>query len=101
MNSITIRKKESIWSNILDNPILRPHEITKSKHKEAKISSILLISLAITMAIILLMYAGIWYSESIMKQYSACRDKIIAFEPRGFYDSSDEFRLSLSFCDTK
>ena len=53
------------------------------------------------MAIILLMYAGIWYSESIMKQYSACRDKIIAFEPRGFYDSSDEFRLSLSFCDTK
>ena len=46
-------------SNVLDNPILRPHEITKSKHKEPKTSSILLISLAITMAIILLMYAGI------------------------------------------
>ena len=74
-------------SNILDNPILRPHEITKSKHNEVKTSSILLISLAITMTIILLMYAGMWYSESIMKQYSACRDKIIGFEQRGFYES--------------
>jgi hypothetical protein len=88
-------------SNMLDNAILRPNEITKSKHKEPKTSSILLITLAITMAIILLMYAGMWYSESIMKQYSACRDKIIAFEQRGFYDSPDQFRLALSFCDTK
>ncbi len=88
-------------SNILDNPILRPHETTRSKHKEPKTSSILLISLAITMAIILLMYAGIWYSESIMKQYSACRDKIIGFEQRGFYESPEQFRLALSFCDTK
>ena len=88
-------------SNILDNAILRPNEITKSKHKEPKTSSILLITLAITMAIILLMYAGMWYSESIMKQYSACRDKIIAFEQRGFYDSPDQFRLALSFCETK
>ena len=88
-------------SNILDNPILRPHEITRSKHKEPKTSSILLISLAITMAITLLMYAGIWYSESIMKQYSACRDKIIGFEQRGFYESPEQFRLALSFCDTK
>jgi len=88
-------------SNILDNPILRPHEITRSKHKEPKTSSILLISLAITTAIILLMYAGIWYSESIMKQYSACRDKIIGFEQRGFYESPEQFRLALSFCDTK
>jgi len=88
-------------SNILDNPILRPHETTRSKHKEPKTLSILLISLAITMAIILLMYAGIWYSESIMKQYSACRDKIIGFEQRGFYESPEQFRLALSFCDTK
>ncbi len=88
-------------SNILDNPILRPHEITKSKHKEPKTSSILLTSLAITMAIILLMYSGIWYSEGIMKQYSACRDKIIGFEQRGFYESPEQLRLALSFCDTK
>ena len=88
-------------SNILDNPILRPDEITRSKLTEPKTSSILLISLAITMAIILLMYAGIWYSESIMKQYSASRDKIIGFEQRGFYESPEQFRLALSFCDTK
>jgi hypothetical protein len=88
-------------SNILDNPILSPHEITKSKHKEPKTSSILLISLAITIAIILLMYPGIWNSEGIMKQYFACRDKIIGFEQRGFYESPEQFRLSLSFCDTK
>lgn len=88
-------------SNILDNPILRPHEITKSKHKEPKTSSILLTSLAITMAIILLMYSGIWYSEGIMKQYFACRDKIIGFEQRGFYESPEQLRLALSFCDTK
>ena len=87
--------------NILDNPILRPHEITKSKDKEPKTSSILLISLAITMAIILLCYSGIWYSEGIMKQYSASRDKIMGFEQRGFYESPEQFRLSLSFCDTK
>ena len=88
-------------SNILDNPILRPHEITRSKHKEPKISSILLISLAITTAIILLMYAGIWYSESIMKQYSACRDKIIGYEQSGIYKSPEEFRLALTSCDSK
>ena len=88
-------------SNILDNPILRPHEITRSKHKKPKTSSILLISLAITMAIILLMYAGIWYSESIMKQYSACRDKIIGYEQSGIYKSPEEFRLALTSCDSK
>jgi hypothetical protein len=88
-------------SNILDNPILRPHEITKSKHKQPKTSSILLISLAITMAIILMMYAGIWYSENKMEQYSACRDKIIGFEQSRFYESPEQFNLALSFCDTK
>ena len=88
-------------SNILDNPILRPHEITRSKHKEPKISSILLISLAITTAIILLMYAGIWYSESIMKQYSACRDKIIGYEQSGMYTSPEQFKLALSYCGTR
>jgi hypothetical protein len=35
-----------------------------------------------------------------MKQYSACRDKIIGFEQRGMYASPGEFRLALSFCDS-
>jgi len=87
-------------SIILDTPLLRPNEITKSKHGEPKTSSILLISIAIIMAIILLTYAGISYTEG-MKQYSTCRDKIIGYEQHGIYTSPEEFRLALSFCDSK
>jgi len=87
-------------SIILDTPLLRPNEITKSKHGEPKTSSILLISIAIIMAIILLTYAGISYTEG-MKEYSTCRDKIIGYEQRGIYTSPEEFRLALSFCDSK
>ena len=86
-------------SIILDSLLLRTKEITKSKRGEPKTSSILLISAALIMAIILLMYAGISYTEEMMKQYSTCRDKIIGFEHRGIYPSLGEFRLALSFCD--
>ena len=86
---------------ILDSPLLRTKGITKPKNKEPNTSSILLISVAITMAIVLVMYAGLSYTDGMMKQYSACRDKIIGFEQRGFYESPEQFRLALSFCDTK
>ena len=88
-------------SVILDTLFLRTNEITKSKHSEPKTSSILLISVAITMAIILLMYVGILYTEGTMKQYSICRDKIVGFEQRGMYPSPGEFRLALSSCESK
>ena len=88
-------------SIILDTLFLRTKEITKSKHSEPKTSSILLISVAITMAIILLMYVGILYTEGTMKQYSICRDKIVGFEQRGMYPSPGEFRLALSSCESK
>ena len=88
-------------SVILDTLFLRTKEITKSKHSEPKTSSILLISVAITMAIILLMYVGILYTEGTMKQYSICRDKIVEFEQRGKYPSPGEFRLALSSCESK
>jgi len=88
-------------SVILDTLFLRTNEITKSKHSEPKISSILLISVATTMAIILLMYVGILYTEGTMKQYSICRDKIVGFEQRGMYPSPGEFRLALSSCESK
>jgi hypothetical protein len=84
----------------LDTLLLRTKEITKAKLREPKTSSILLISVAITMSIILLMYAGILYTEGMMKQYSTCRDKIVGFEQRGMYPSPGEFRLALSFCDS-
>ena len=87
-------------SIILDTPLLRPTEITKSKHGEPKTSAILLMSVAIIMAIILLMCAGISYTEGMMKQYSTCRDKIVGYEQHGIYTSPEEFRLALSFCDS-
>jgi hypothetical protein len=87
-------------SVILDAPLLRTKEITKSKHGEPKTSSILLISVAIIMAIILLMSAGISYTEGMMKQYSTCRDKIVGYEQHGMYPSAGEFRLALSICDS-
>ena len=87
-------------SVILDTLLLRTKEITKAKLTEPKTSSILLISVAITMSIILLMYVGILYAEGMMKRYSTCRDKIVGFEQRGMYPSPGEFRLALSFCDS-
>jgi len=88
-------------STILDTPLIRPDVIAKSRHGEPKTSSILLISVAITLAIVLLMFAGLSYTEGTMKQYSACRDKIIGYEQSGMYTSPDQFRLALSFCDAK
>jgi len=82
----------------LDTLLLRTKELTKTKLREPKTSSILLISVAITMSIILLMYVGILYTEGMMKQYSTCRDKIVGFEQRGMYPNPGEFRLALSFC---
>ena len=87
-------------SIILDTLLLRTKEITKSKHGEPKTWSILLMSVAIMMGIILLMYAGISYTEGTMKQYSTCRDKIVGYEQSGMYASPGEFRLALSFCDS-
>ncbi len=87
-------------SVILDTLLLRTKEVT-SKRGEPKTSSILLISAAITMAIILMMYAGLSFTEGMMKQYSACRDKIAGYEQRGIFTSQDEFRLALSFCDSE
>ena len=88
-------------SIILDTPLIRPDAIVKSKNVELKTSSILLISVAITLAIVLLMYAGLTYTEGTMKQYSACRDKIVGYEQSGMYTSPDQFRLALSFCEGK
>ncbi|HVD07451.1 MAG TPA: hypothetical protein VNB67_03325 [Nitrososphaeraceae archaeon] len=88
-------------SVILDTLFLRTKETTKSKHGELKTSSILLISAAITMAIILLMYGGIYYTEGMMKQNFTCKDKIVGYEQHAMYPSPEEFRLALSLCDSK
>jgi hypothetical protein len=88
-------------SIILDTPVLRTKEITRSNHGEPKTSSILLISVAITMAIVLLMFTGLTYTEAGYEQYSICRDKIMGYEQSGLYKSTADFRLALSYCDLK
>jgi hypothetical protein len=87
-------------SIILDSLLSKSHQITKSKHCEPKTSSILLLSVAITMAIILLMYGGIYYTEGMMKQNFTCKDKIVGYEQHAMYPSPEEFRLALSLCDS-
>jgi hypothetical protein len=86
-------------SILLHFPHLRTEKVTKSERREPKTSSILLISAVIFIAIILMMYIGILYTESTMKRYSTCRDTIVGYEQGGIYTSPEEFRLALSYCD--
>lgn len=88
-------------SVILDTPISRTNEIAQSKQAAPKTLSILLISLAISLAIVLLTYAAFVYTESMLKQPSTCRDKMIGYEQKGMYDYSEQFRLALSYCGSK
>jgi hypothetical protein len=88
-------------SIILDSLLSKSHQITKSKFVGPSTSSILLISVAITLGIMLLMYAGIMYTESTMKQNFTCKDKIVGYEQHAMYPSPEEFRLALSLCDSK
>ena len=75
--------------------------VTEPKHREPTTSSIVLVSVAIFVGIIILMYAGLMYTETTIKQYSDCRNKIVGFEQHGMYANSDQFKLALSYCDTK
>jgi hypothetical protein len=88
-------------SVILDTLLLRTKEITKSKHGEQKTSSILLISVAIFLTIILVTHMGVVFTENTMKQDSTCRNKIVGFEQRGMYTSPEQFKLALSYCGTR
>jgi hypothetical protein len=74
--------------------------VAKSKQVEPTTSSILLISVAIFLAIILVTHMGVMFTET-MKQPSTCRDKIVGFEQRGMYANSDQFKLALSYCDVR
>lgn len=73
--------------------------VAKPKHAEPKTSSILLVSLSIFIGIIILMYSGLLYTETMMKQFSVCRDKIIGYEQSGMYSSPEDLKVALSYCD--
>jgi len=70
----------------------------RTKPAEPRTSSILLISVAIILGVVLLMYVGILFTEGSMKSYSTCREKIVGFEQRGLYTSPEQFKLALSYC---
>jgi hypothetical protein len=70
----------------------------RTKPAEPRTSSILLISVAVILSVVLLMYVGILFTEGSMKSYSACREKIIGYEQRGIYTSTEQFKLALSYC---
>lgn len=76
-------------------------KLEKTKPAEPKTSSILLISVAIILSVVLLMYVGILFTEGSIKSYSACREKIIGYEQRGLYTGSEQFNLALSYCGLK
>ena len=70
----------------------------KTKPGEPRTSSILLVSVAIFLTVVLLMYVGILFTEGSIKSYSACREKIIGYEQRGLYTRPEQFKVALSNC---
>jgi len=88
-------------SILLEIPTAKTSLITKSKHGESKTSSILLVSAAISIALILLVFVGLTYTDGMIGEYSACRDKIIGFEQHGMYVSPEQFKLAISYCSAK
>lgn len=77
-----------------------PKLVVKSKHVESTTSSILLISIAIFLAIILVTHMGVVFTENTMKKDFSCKDKVVGFEQRGMYSSPEQFKLALSYCGT-
>ena len=75
-------------SILLHTADLGTKEIRKSKRGEPMTSSILLVSVAISIAIVLLIFAGVSYTEAWMEQYSICRDKIIGLSKVDFTKAS-------------
>jgi hypothetical protein len=88
-------------SILLDVPTPRTNLIAKTKHYESKTYSILLISAAISIALVLLVFVGLTYTDGMIGEYSACRDKIIGFEQHGMYGSPEQFKLALTYCEGK
>ena len=88
-------------SILLEAPTAKTNLITKSKHGESKTSSILLISAAISIALILVVFVALTYTDGMTVEISTCRDKIIGFGQHGMYGNPEQFKLALSYCSGK
>lgn len=87
-------------STILDALVLKPKPSARSKQLGPKTSTIILISLMICMSIVLLTSIAVVYTEGL-RQFSSCRDKIVGYEQEGMYGDTEQFKLALSYCDSK
>jgi hypothetical protein len=76
----------------------RPVDLETKTKSEPKTSSILLISVAIILSIVLLMYVGILFTEGSMKAYSTCRERIMGYSEQGMYGSPEQFNVAWSYC---
>jgi hypothetical protein len=76
----------------------RPVDLETKTKSEPKTSSILLISVAIMLSIVLLMYVGILFTEGSMNAYSTCRERIMGYSQEGMYSSAEQFKLALTYC---
>jgi hypothetical protein len=87
-------------SVILDTTIWKTKQFAKSKQVGPKTSTILLISLVISLSVVLLTCTAVVYTEGL-RQFSSCRDKIEGYEQEGMYGDTEQFKLALSYCDSK
>jgi hypothetical protein len=54
----------------------------------------------ISISIVLLTSIAVVYTEGL-RQFSSCRDKIVGYEQEGMYGDTEQFKLALSYCDSK
>ena len=102
MNSGNNEKGKVKMRMVLATAPLTEEKVIKPKYAYPKTSSMLLISAAISIAIVLLTFAAtLPTTEGWFEQYSDCRDKIIGFQQMGLYKSPEDFSLALSYCDLK
>jgi hypothetical protein len=90
-------------SVLLHTPVLPKNTVTKPKtyDREPRTSSILLISAAISIAVVMLVFGGMSIAQGGWQEYSICRDKIVGYEQMGLYKRTEDFTAALSYCDLK
>jgi hypothetical protein len=90
-------------SILLHTPVPPKNTVTNPKtiDRVPSTSSILLISAALSVAVVILVFISMSIAEAWWQEYSICRDKIVEYEQMGLYKSTKDFTAALSYCDLK
>lgn len=76
--------------------------VVEPKHAEPPTTvSIVLLSVAIFLGIILVTHMAYMLMESSVNVNPGCKDKIMGFSQHGMYTNPDQFKLALSYCDAR